>query len=193
MKVKPAQILSGIAALAYILCNFLNVVPWILGQYGVPNWSIVTWPIFFVINVAAFSIFTFFFHVKSLRSISAGIYLLTQLISSITTITSLLILRDDLPIFFFARMFVRLPFWDGRLLEFIAEVFGSLSSILFVIAIILSFLNRSQIETPIPKYSGKKVQGAYGDIEVLGDLLKKGLLTQEEFDLKKREILGLDK
>jgi hypothetical protein len=39
----------------------------------------------------------------------------------------------------------------------------------------------------------KKAQGAYGDIEVLGDLLKKGLLTQEEFDLKKREILGLDK
>jgi hypothetical protein len=39
----------------------------------------------------------------------------------------------------------------------------------------------------------KKAQSAYADIEVLGDLLKKGLLTQEEFDLKKREILGLDK
>jgi hypothetical protein len=28
-------------------------------------------------------------------------------------------------------------------------------------------------------------------VERLGDLLKKGLITQEEFDIKKRQILGL--
>ena len=72
----------------------------------------------------------------------------------------------------------------------------------------MSFLYRPQTATLTQGYSGnrtvptithtpptpvKKSQGAYGDIEVLGDLLKKGLLTQEEFDIKKREILGLDK
>jgi hypothetical protein len=51
----------------------------------------------------------------------------------------------------------------------------------------------SPTTTHIPPTPAKKAQGAYGDIEVLGDLLEKGLLTQKEFDLKKREILGLDK
>ena len=210
MKIKLAQILSGIAALAYIVCNFLNVVLWILGQYGAPNWSLVTWPIYFVINLAAFSIFTFFFKKKGLRYIAAGIYLLSRSISSLFIALYFYKLSEgESPIATtFAGMFLDLPYWNGRLLPFIAAVFGFLSFILFVIAIVLSFRNRPQTSTPTPKYSGnrtspinahttptqvKKAQGAYGDIEVLGDLLKKGLLTQEEFDLKKREILGLDK
>jgi hypothetical protein len=32
---------------------------------------------------------------------------------------------------------------------------------------------------------------AIEQVERLGDLLKKGLITQEEFDIKKRQILGL--
>ena len=31
----------------------------------------------------------------------------------------------------------------------------------------------------------------YGEIEKLGELLNKGLLTQKEFDAKKKQILGL--
>jgi hypothetical protein len=209
MKIKPAQILSGIAALAYILCNFLSVFPWILGQNGAPNWSLVTWPIYFVINLAVFSIFTYMFNNKVLRYIAVGVYLLTRLISSLLAMMGLNIFFDgDVPIALIARVVVGLPYWDGYLLLFIIQVFGFLSFILFGIAIILSFLNLPQIQIPTPKYSGnrtvptithtppvqvKKAQSAYADIEVLGDLLKKGLLTQEEFDLKKREILGLDK
>jgi hypothetical protein len=87
-------------------------------------------------------------------------------------------------------------------------LFGFLAFVLFVSAIILSLRHPFQTVTPTPGNSGnwtaptitrtppvqvRKAQSAYADIEVLGDLLKKGLLTQEEFDLKKREILGLDK
>jgi uncharacterized membrane protein len=105
-------------------------------------------------------------------------------------------------------MLVGWPYWGGFGLTFIAAVFEFLSFVLFLIAIILSFMYLSQTATPSQGYSGnrtvptithmpptqaKKAQGGYGDIEVLGGLLEKGLLTQEEFDLKKREILGLDK
>jgi hypothetical protein len=196
MKIKPAQILAGIAVLAYILSNFLNVFIWTLDQNGSPGWGMVTWQIYFMMNgMGVISIFTFFFNKKVLRYIAAGIYIITRLISSLLAIMSFLprFLDGNLPIALFARLVVGWPYWDGRLFPFIAGVFGFISSILFVIAIILSFLNQNQIEIPIPKYSGRKVQGAYGDIEVLGDLLEKGLLTQKEFDLKKREILGLDK
>jgi hypothetical protein len=31
----------------------------------------------------------------------------------------------------------------------------------------------------------------YDEIEKLSELLRKGILTQEEFDMKKRELLGL--
>jgi hypothetical protein len=109
---------------------------------------------------------------------------------------------------YFVGSFVGWPYWYGDFLGFIAAVFGFLSSLLLVIAASLSFKYLSQTATTSQGYSGnrtvptitptppvqvKKAQGAYGDIEVLGDLLKKGLLTQKEFDLKKREILGLDK
>ena len=210
MKIKPPQILSGIAALAYILCNFLNVVPWILGQYGAPNWSLVTWPIYFVIDLAVFSIFTYMFNNKVLRYIAVGVYLLTRLISSLMYALALYAISDNhyYSIANFAYSFVGWPFGGSFGLSLIANLLGFLSFLLFLIAVILSFRNRPQTATPTPGYSGnrtvptvthtpptqaKKVQGAYGDIEVLGDLLKKGLLTQEEFDLKKREILGLDK
>jgi hypothetical protein len=36
-----------------------------------------------------------------------------------------------------------------------------------------------------------KSNGEFTDIEKLGDLLSKGLITQEEFDKKKKQILGL--
>jgi len=205
MKIKPPQILGGIAALAYIFSDFLFVVNWIISGYGPDIWSFGfwIWPISFVIEAAAISIFIFMFKNMSLRYIAVGVFLLTRLIYSLYWM-----IKYDGSISYFAGLFVGWPYWGELGLDFIAALFGFLSFILLVIAFILSFMYLPQTATPTPGYSGnrtvptiahtppaqvKKAQGAYGDIEVLGDLLKKGLLTQKEFDLKKREILGLDK
>jgi len=205
MKIKPPQILGGIAALAYIFSDFLFVVNWIISGYGPEFWTFRfwSWPISFVIEVAAILIFTFMFKNVSLRYIAVGVFLLTRLIHSLYWMYT-----TEGSIGYFVGSIVDWPYWYGDFLTFIAAVFGFLSSLLLVIAASLSFKYLSQTATPAPGYSGnwtaptitrtppvqvKKPQSAYGDIEVLGDLLKKGLLTQEEFDLKKREILGLDK
>ena len=205
MKIKAPQILGGIAALAYIFSDFLFVVNWIISGYGPDIWSFRfwIWPISFVIEAAAITIFVFMFKNVSLRYIAVGVFFLTRLIYSLYWM-----ITYDGSISYFAGLFVGWPYWGGLGLDFIATLFGFLSFILLVIAFILSFMYPSQTATPTPGYSGnrtvptiahtppvqaKKAQGAYGDIEVLGDLLKKGLLTQKEFDLKKREILGLDK
>ena len=205
MKIKAPQILGGIAALSFIFSNLLYVVNWFIEGYGTPSWSLGFWfwPISFVFEVVALTIFTFLFRNNLMRYVAVGIYILMRLIYSLYWMNSY-----EESIAYFAKVFVAWPYWGGFGLTFISAVFEFLSLILFVIAFILSFMYLSQATNPAPGYSGnrtaptvthtpptqaKKVQGAYGDIEVLGDLLKKGLLTQEEFDLKKREILGLDK
>lgn len=205
MKIKAPQILAGIAALAYIFVNFLFVVNDIISGYEPDIWSFDfwIWPISFVIEVGAISIFVFMFKNMSLRYIAVGVFLLTRLIYSLYWM-----IQYEGSIAYFAGLFVDWPYWDGFRLSSLAAIFGFLSFILLIIAFILSFLYRPQTATLMQGYSGnrtvptithtpptpvKKSQGAYGDIEVLGDLLKKGLLTQEEFDIKKREILGLDK
>jgi hypothetical protein len=43
-----------------------------------------------------------------------------------------------------------------------------------------------------PSIKVNAAPGKISDIELLGDLLAKGLLTQEEFDRKKKEILGFN-
>ena len=205
MKIKLPQILGGIAALSFIFSNFLFVINWIVEEYIADIWSFGfwIWPISFVIELAAISLFTFMFKNMSLRYFAVGVFLFARLIYSLYWM-----ITYEATIGYFVGSFVGWPYWYGDFLTFIAAVFGFLSSLLLVIAASLSFKYLSQTATPAPGYSGnwtaptitrtppvqvKKPQSAYGDIEVLGDLLKKGLLTQKEFDLKKREILGLDK
>mgnify|MGYP000049927280 CR=1 FL=1 len=205
MKIKLPQILGGIAALSFIFSNFLFVINWIVEEYIADIWSFGfwIWPISFVIELAAISLFTFMFKNMSLRYFAVGVFLFARLIYSLYWM-----ITYESTIGYFAGLFVGWPYWDGFRLSSLAAILGFLSFILLIIAFILSFLYRPQTATPTPGYSGnrtvptithtppvqvKKPQSAYGDIEVLGDLLKKGLLTQEEFDLKKREILGLDK
>jgi hypothetical protein len=204
MKIKLPQILGGIAALAFIFSNFFYALNWIVEGYGTPDWSLNfwTWPIDFVVKVAAISIFTFVFKNNLLRYVAAGIYLLSRLIYSIYFINV-----NEESITYLAELFVDFPYWGSFGLTLVAGIFGFLSFVLFVLAVILSFLYLPQsgnaapgdsgnrptpISTHIPPTEPKKAQGRYADIEVLGDLLEKGLLTQKEFDLKKREILGLD-
>ncbi len=71
----------------------------------------------------------------------------------------------------------------------------------------LQFLVRQDEQSKIPKFETFKKEKVYtvesvsktenikngnlDDLEKLSELLKKGILTQEEFDLKKKQILGL--
>jgi hypothetical protein len=204
MKIKPPQILGGIAALTFIFSNFFYVVNWIVEGYGTPGWSLDfwSWPIEFVVKLVAMTVFIVVFNNHLLRYIAVGVYLFARLIYSLYWM-----INNEESITYFAKMFVDFPYWDSLGFAFVGQIFGFFSFVLFVIAVILSFINLSQSGTSAPGYSGnipapmstnippakpKQAQGVYGDIEVLGDLLAKGLITQREFDLKKREILGLD-
>lgn len=77
--------------------------------------------------------------------------------------------------------------------------------ILLIVSLVLSFFDRSSTTAPkkstspavvnSPKrtqQTGAQIQGdAVAQIEKLGDLLKKGLITQGEFESKKKQILGI--
>ena len=77
--------------------------------------------------------------------------------------------------------------------------------ILLIVSLVLSFFDRSSTTAPkkstspavvnSPKrtqQTGAQIEGdAVAQIEKLGDLLKKGLITQGEFESKKKQILGI--
>jgi hypothetical protein len=81
-----------------------------------------------------------------------------------------------------------------------------LSAILTIVAVVVAFSitnnnllkqNLVSVNTTPPqaRTTPKTATGITGDaveqVEKLGNLLAKGLLTQEEFDSKKKQILGL--
>ncbi len=87
-----------------------------------------------------------------------------------------------------------------------AEIFRIISAVFTIIGVLLVFLLRdnapkavnqigSQVPLNKPAPSTSSATSISGDaieqIEKLGDLLAKGLLTQEEFNEKKKQILGI--
>ena len=90
--------------------------------------------------------------------------------------------------------------WDGN-----TTLLLDLVNILFIVSLVLSFFDRSSTTAPkkltspavvnSPKrtqQTGAQIEGdAVAQIEKLGDLLKKGLITQGEFESKKKQILGI--
>jgi hypothetical protein len=87
-----------------------------------------------------------------------------------------------------------------------AEIFRIVSAVFTIIGVLLVFLLRekapkavnqiaSQVPMNKPAPSTSSATSISGDaieqIEKLGDLLAKGLLTQEEFNEKKKQILGI--
>lgn len=99
--------------------------------------------------------------------------------------------------------------YPGWLVEFPwthAEIFRIISAVFTIIGVLLVFLLRdnapkavnqigSQVPLNKPAPSTSTASSISGDaieqIEKLGDLLAKGLLTQEEFNEKKKQILGI--
>ena len=90
--------------------------------------------------------------------------------------------------------------WDGNIILLL-----DLVNILLIVSLVLSFFDRSSTTAPkkstspavvnSPKrtqQTGAQIEGdAVAQIEKLGDLLKKGLITQGEFESKKKQILGI--
>ena len=90
--------------------------------------------------------------------------------------------------------------WDGNIILLL-----DLVKILLIVSLVLSFFDRSSTTAPkkstspavvnSPKrtqQTGAQIEGdAVAQIEKLGDLLKKGLITQGEFESKKKQILGI--
>ena len=204
MKFKAPQLICAVSALAFFLSNFLYVVNWIVQGYGMPelSFSFFTWPISFVFELAALVVFILYFKKPVIRNIAAGVFIAARLLYA------LYFMIDGSSISWTLKLFVGWPYWDSFGLSFLAGFLDFLSFIALVVAVVLSLINMTQIQTPVVGAPGivppatnsyprpaqtPKPQHRYAEIEVLGDLLAKGLLTQDEFDQKKREILGLDK
>ena len=98
------------------------------------------------------------------------------------------------------------PGWNLEIAWAPAEIFRIISAVFTILGVLLAFLLRekapkvinqvgSQVPLNEPAPSTSKVTSISGDaieqIEKLGDLLSKGLLTQEEFNEKKTQILGI--
>ena len=98
------------------------------------------------------------------------------------------------------------PGWELQLAWAPAEIFRITSAVFTILGVLLVFLLRekapkavnqvgSQVPLIKPAPSTSSASSITGDaieqIEKLGDLLAKGLLTQEEFNEKKKQILGI--
>ena len=98
------------------------------------------------------------------------------------------------------------PGWDLQLAWAPAEIFRIISAVFTILGVLLAFLlsekapkamsqvgSQAPMNKPAPSTSSaSSISGdAIEQIEKLGDLLAKGLLTQEEFNEKKKQILGI--
>lgn len=203
MKIRPSQILAGVSLLAYFLANFLFVVNWIVQGYGNPGWELGfwVWPISFVIESSALLIFAIAFNTPVFRYSAVGLFIFCRLIYSFYWMN-----LNDESVTYLTKLFISWPYWGSYGLGGLANVIQFLSFILFVIGVGISFVGSTpapintvpaprNMATPPTTFAQpaqiKKAPGQYSDIEVLGDLLAKGLITEEEFQAKKKQILGL--
>lgn len=208
LKIKLPQILGGISAATFLLSNFLYLVNHIvLGwgmavQGGLDFWL---WPLGFVIQFSATLIFTILYKNNLLRYLAFGIFLLFSLIKSIYWMKNY-----DGSLSYAGLLFIKWPpswgYANGPLMA-VASTLSFISFVVLVVAVIVSFFYSTQkaenttglvgntsslMINHVSQPQSKRAQGQFSEIEVLGDLLAKGLLTQEEFDRKKREILGFN-
>ena len=115
-------------------------------------------------------------------------------------ILPMLMIPNYIPGTYFESLFLE----TGSYLRFIGIILAILGAILTFVASRLENQssttvgkNSSAANVFVPSRSSSvhssqvNATEAIDQVERLGDLLKKGLITQEEFDIKKRQILGL--
>jgi hypothetical protein len=202
MKFKVPQLVGGISAVLWLIANFLFIVNWFVQDYGNPGWDLYfwRWPISLLIEAVAILAFTILYKNNLLRYLAIGLYIASRMIYSLVGIY-----LDGFSVTGALRDFFFFYSWEEFNLEAIVLILEFLTILVFIVAAILSLIETLRASTGPSSISGntprvsysqstqvKKTPNPYSDIEGLGDLLAKGLITQEEFDLKKRQILGLD-
>jgi hypothetical protein len=145
MKIKLPQLLGGIAALTFILTNFLYLVNWFVADYGDPGteFKFWIWPFTALIQIAALLMFTLLFNNKIMRYIAAGVFVFMRLIHSLFWMD-----YTGPGIFNSVKVFFGRLYEASTALENIATLTGILSFIIFVVAVVMSFINLPQKATP---------------------------------------------
>ena len=145
MKFKLPQMLGGIAAIAFIFTNFLYLVNWFVAEYGDPGteFKFWIWPFTALIQIAALLMFTLLFNNKIMRYIAVGVFVFMRLIHSLFWMD-----YTGPGIFNSVKVFFGLLYESEFALEKVATLTGILSLIVFVVAVIMSFINLPQTTTP---------------------------------------------
>ncbi len=204
MKIKAAQIVGGISLISVAISNIMYVVNLIVQDYLSPRltFDFLTWPISFLFEFIGLSLFVFMYKNRNLRFLGFGVYTLFHLGNALYWSN-----KNDFNVIWLLRDLISWPIFGLGSFYTLGSVFGLLSFVTIVLAVVLSFFDSSpatsishqtisMAQSTVPNFApqtqSRVNQGNLSEIEVLGDLLQKGLLTQEEFDRKKREILGFN-
>ncbi len=204
MKIKAAQIVGGISLISLVISNIMYVVNLIVQDYLSPSltFDFLTWPISFLFEFIGLSLFVFMYKNRNLRFLGFGVYSLFHLGYALYWSN-----KNDFSLIWLLKEIVSWPVFGLGGIYTLGTIFGSICFVTIVVAVVLSFFDSSpatsishqsisMVQSPVPNFAtqtqSRGNQGNLSEIEVLGDLLQKGLLTQEEFDRKKREILGFN-
>jgi hypothetical protein len=145
MKIKLPQMLGGIAALAFTFTNFLYLINWFVEDYSAGELRIWIWPFAAIIQIAALLIFTLLFNKTIIRIVAVGVFVLIRLIHSLSWMG---FVSDDGGIIDSVKIFFGWVYEPTTALEKVATLTGILSFIVFVVAVIMSFINLPQKSTP---------------------------------------------
>ena len=144
MKIKLPQLLGGIAAIAFIFTNFLYLINWFVEGYEADgDIKVFIWLFTALIQIAALLVFTLLFKSKVIRYIAVGVFVFMRLVHSLFWMdyTGPGILNS-------VKVFFGLLYESEIALEKVATLTGILSLIVFVVAVIMSFINLPQTTTP---------------------------------------------
>lgn len=204
MKIKAAQIVGGISMVACLLANFMFVVNIFTENDGFPRitFDFLTWPISFFFEFLGLLLFVLLYKKNFLSYVGLGTFLFSHFAYTFYWNS-----KFDSTFLWTLKQIINWPVFGLGSFYTIGSLFGFLSFVTVVVAVVLSFFDSSpatsishqgisMVQSPVPNFAtqtqSRGNQGNLSEIEVLGDLLQKGLLTQEEFDRKKREILGFN-
>ena len=145
MKIKLPQMLGGIAAIAFTFTNFLYLINWFVAGYSAGELRIWIWPLAAIVQIAALLIFTLLFKNSNIRIVAVGIFVLIRLIHSLSWMNWG---TDDGGIINSVKIFFGWIYEPYTVLDMVATLTGILSFLIFVVAVVMSFINLPQKATP---------------------------------------------
>lgn len=208
MGFRATTIIFGISTLLFMVSNVAYVVVRIGAGWGFPwDLGLLGWAVSFIFQMPSLLVSTIFNRKRVALFLSAFFFVLGQLIYVI-----LLQIQNKDSIGPFMKSLINWPYlyfseeWGG--VYSTANILLFIGTLLYFVAFFLALGNKdntlpnpqdfnftqNQVLTLGYKTSTinekRTIDDPYLQIEKLGELMAKGFLTQEEFDAKKREILG---